>query len=203
MEKFVGTQVHQHLDVVLEALEEHWSQYIPMLDPEVRNFEGSDDAHSEFLGIVQIWGPFEDPVHVPELKRDIQKCIKSTRRKKQRKRAGPTKYLATRHKVPLEIIYMIVEYLEIADAWKMHIAFGEQLPLEYWKKQIPDIFFEVDGILPDRIDWPYLAVMLDSKYNWTTPIEEDVCDWLRYRKYIIDVLRPVKRRVFERQRSNY
>lgn len=108
--------------------------------------------------------------------------------------------LFVKHSVPPEIIYLISEYLEVTDARNMVIAFGEQLPVHYWRKRISDLFIEVEDADSDKIDWPYLAVMLNKKYileHKGNEQEEPLSRRLWNRKRIIDMLRPIKQRVLQ------
>jgi hypothetical protein len=79
----------------------------------------------------------------------------------------------------------------------MSIAFGESLPGSYWRKRISNIFIEVENVDPDRIDWSYLAVMLNTtmtedmfELKAINDPQIDLSVRLWNRRRIINMLRP-------------
>lgn len=109
----------------------------------------------------------------------------------------------TEYGIPLEIIFLIAEHLEVTDARNIGIAFGEQLSVHYWRKRILDIYVEVDDVDADRVDWGYLAVRLESrdmriilKPSASGPLEK-LSERLWNKERIINMLRPVKQRVLQ------
>ncbi|PWY86665.1 hypothetical protein BO70DRAFT_427703 [Aspergillus heteromorphus CBS 117.55] len=52
--------------------------------------------------------------------------------------------------VPIEIIYEICDFLELADIHHLLLAFEERLPVTYWEKYVPfHLIFETEGLEMD------------------------------------------------------
>lgn len=206
MEKHIGAQAIERLDLVVPALGEQWDQLMDCLQLPHGYFPNAYIAFLEFQDWK--WRTLEDcdPLHIPEIKRIFQKSASSRTRQRKKSIANvPAKRLLAKHGIPAEIIYLIAEFLEVADARNMLIALGEHLPVHYWRKRIRDIFIEVEDADPGRIDWPYLAVMLDVKDDIFGPKslnhpENDLSNRLWNRRRIIDMLRPIKQRVLQEMR---
>lgn len=206
MEKHIGSQAMARLDIVVSALHEQWDRILDCLQRQPRDFPW---AYRDFLDY-QDWQyrGFHacDPLHIPAINKIFQTSVSSRTRQKKKDVA---KIPVRRSRgVPTELIYHIAEYLEVIDARSMSIAFGESLPGSYWRKRISDIFTEVENIDPDRIDWSYLAVMLNTtmtedmfELKAINDPQIDLSVRLWNRRRIINMLHPVKQRVLQEMRS--
>lgn len=218
MEKQLGSELLARLDLVVPALWEQWSRITDLLEPQSWAFEdvyGAFMYHQEWLSppfctfytfyyILRV----PDPLDTPEVKRRLQRRMNTRTKYKKNAPNGPIRRLSAKYGVPLEIIYLIADLLDAADARKMLKAFGEELSPHYWRKRIPDWFIEVEEVDPGSIDWPYLASLLPMQ-----PIDEfascvdPTCgdpirikrlrDGLWNKKRIMDMLRPVKQSLLE------
>jgi hypothetical protein len=203
MEKYLGSQAIARLDLVVSTLQEQWGLLIDHLEHQPADADSLDlfGAFARYQG----WtypGPAEcDPLHIPEISNIFRQSVSSrTRQKKKDLANGTVRRLFTKRGVPPEIIFLIAEHLEVTDARNMEIAFGEQLPVNYWRKRILDIYVEADDVDADRVDWGYLAMRLDMKIDFKPmafgPFEK-LSERLWNRKRIMDMLRPVKQRVLQ------
>lgn len=204
MEKYFGNQAIARLDLVVSALHEQWGLLIDRLEHQPADADSPNlfTAFARYQGWPHYPRPAMcDPLHIPEIGNIFRQSVSSrTRQKKKDLANGTVRRLFTKYGVPPEIIFLIAEHLEVTDARNMHIAFGEQLPVNYWRKRILDIYVEADDVDADRVDWGYLAVRLNRKIILkpkTFGPSGKLPERLWNRKRIMDMLRPVKQRVLQ------
>ena len=93
--------------------------------------------------------------------------------------------MSTKYGVPLEILCLIGEYLDTTELRNMTIVLNEQFPVSFWRGQISDIFFEIDNISADRMNWSFLTVLARSDF-----VQES--DGVLNRRRLLDMIRPRK-----------
>lgn len=201
-EKHLGSQAIGRLDLVVLALREQWNRLIGCLQRQRGDFPDLFCALVHYQNWQRRWLQNCDPLHIPEIQKAFRSSVGSRTRQRKTETPNVVRCLFAKHGVPPEIIYLIAGYLEVTDARNMLVAFGEQLPVHYWRKRISDIFVEVDDADPGRIDWPYLAARL-NRIDSFDPLEHERYDLTQLpervwnRKRIINMLRPVKQQVLQ------
>lgn len=199
IQKGLGKEGEVRLDVVIKTLRCRWKELFPYLLrylPEVKNGDSDgligknieDDykrliLRSDCAGVYP-W-PESDPIHIYELRTIIRKAYESRRSQRMIRNPRPVSLLSTKYGVPLEILCLIGGYLDTNELRNMTIALNEQFPVSFWRGQIPDIFFEIDNIRADRINWSFLAVLARSDF-----VQES--DGVLNRRRLLDMIRPRK-----------
>ncbi|OJJ46168.1 hypothetical protein ASPZODRAFT_26052 [Penicilliopsis zonata CBS 506.65] len=112
-------------------------------------------------GIYHYHHPIPDPLYVPA----VGKVLLYVTRPRVLSAPSVTAYLSTWSAIPLEIRYLIVQWLRVRDVLNMLLAFGETLSYSYWLRRLPTelLFGEIQDLAttaPDTVDWPYLAVLI-------------------------------------------
>ena len=78
-------------------------------------------------------------------------------------------------------MYLISDHLKAGELRNMVIALNEQFPVSFWRRKIPDMFFENRNIR--AVNWPLLAVLARSKYIRKLP-------GVLNRQRLLDMIRP-------------
>lgn len=179
----IGTTIHDHLDRVVAALHNQWERIIAHLQLKPDYYPYSFDRQ---FRCEQKWGvtrinsgrDLNDPLYMSLLVKQSQ--YNTTRR---------AYYLTRKFGLPLEIKFIIIEYLldNFQDISNTLIAFEELLPPHYWMKHIPDnVLPEIVHIDLTTMNWPYFIFMLKQKDP------KDVSDAIWNRNRIMGMLDSVR-----------
>lgn len=123
----VGTQAASRLDLVVAALERQWWEDII---PRICHGETQFAAFYTFSRSQEInrSDKQHDPIRIPEVDTLLDDCTRlSASRESQSSslKSGRTFKVA----IPLEIHYLVAEYLNLADTYNMLLAFGVRFPV--------------------------------------------------------------------------
>ncbi|OJJ43561.1 hypothetical protein ASPZODRAFT_145916 [Penicilliopsis zonata CBS 506.65] len=170
LERQLGSERMQHLDLVIAALKEYWKT------------GRRPNLYSTAMC------PCYDPVHIPVVDKMMRTSVKTT---------GSSigfAYLSTQFGLPLEIKYMVIEYLDVVSVRNMLWAFNEVLPASYWLAMMPtDLLFEIrdkEDAAPGTVNWASIAVLVIHRKvleKWQVSLQ------LKNRQRIFHILQEVER----------
>lgn len=151
----------------------------------------SEDTTSDYKRLLPGGGragvypwPKSDPVHIYELRTVIKRVYDSRGKWKTiRRSCRRLNLLSNKHRLPLEIVYLISEYLDISEIRDMVLALNEQFPVSFWRRPISNLLFEVENIGANSINWPLLALLVRRDFVLTS---EGVLN----RRRLLDMIRP-------------
>lgn len=193
----------KRLDVLIRILRRRWEELVPYLvgdlsiskvgsqkDGESNSGNGEDVA-SDYNRLLLKRGshgmynwPVSDPVHIYELRTTLKRAYESRREWKTiRRSCRRLNLLSNKHRLPLEIMYLITEYLDISEIRDMVLDLNEQFPVSFWRRPISNLLFEVENIGANSINWPLLAFLVRRDFVLTS---EGVLN----RRRLLDMIRP-------------
>lgn len=195
IEKRLGGKGTVRLDLLIKTLQRRWDEVVPFFlrdDVEFEQkkyddlrYEGANDDYKRLIRESSKAGdypwPRADPVHIYELPMILRKSYESYRKLRMIRPRRQVNLLSTKYSLPLEILYLITDHLHTNELRHMAIAFNEQFPVSFWRRQIPDMFFEVNRI--ERINWSLFAVLVRTDHIQKSP------GVLNPRR-LLDVIRP-------------
>lgn len=181
IEHKIGPLATSRLDLIVAALRKQWDDIISLLaQPPIRlcykfkRYQGFEDIDQA-----------ADPMFINELKPLLQNYANLPANPYQQETAS-LGIINSKYNIPLEITYLIVDHLNLRDTYNMLIAFGEKLPVNFWKRHIPtDILFEFERFDHDSFLWSNIAVEIESR-----GILETHGIWNR--KRVLGMLNPIK-----------
>ncbi|KAI9373929.1 hypothetical protein BJX61DRAFT_500927 [Aspergillus egyptiacus] len=131
------------------------------------------DLHREHQPLISLEDPFvrlrDDTDQDPFYSNRVQSIIRQAGRRTR------TQYqdLQYRHKMvylsrlPPEILLLIANLLPSTDAAAVQKAVGSYLGDTYWRSRIPDMFYEVQDLSTESLNWEYLCLGLERlKSSW-------------------------------------
>lgn len=146
IERIIGQSAEDELELFLPILFQRWEKKpLP--------FEVSTIGNPHWLGIAWRDKPEEldavwDPIAVPEIRTIIRRCTRRvSERIKMRNlpRSSRNLLLGALDRLPLDVVFQILDYLPATDIESFLAATGWHMPDAYWRARFPrKLIFEVE-----------------------------------------------------------
>ncbi|KAK2757602.1 hypothetical protein FQN54_004571 [Arachnomyces sp. PD_36] len=178
-----GSLATSRLDLIVTALQRQWDDVISQLpgpsEYHLAKHQGLDDSEK-----------LRDPMFIRGVETLLQDC-KDLSESQNLQATASRSILSSKYNVPLEIVYLIADYLSFRDTCNMLLAFGGELPASYWKRYVPtEILFEFKTLDHDSPLWPYIAAIIETRGILKS-------DEIWNRKRILGMLKPIKQYINE------
>jgi hypothetical protein len=203
IQQIIGPYVNDQLGLFIQVLHERWTEILFQLPDCICTINGQwlpfmdEDKPLEHDELdVKVFA-LRDPMHIPAIHDLMQKSIKhrtGERMKRKTRRWSShsfiTKYVksfSSSSGLPLDIKYIILDYLNHTDTRNVLMALKWRIPDQYWRGRVPkDIIWEIKELAasPTDVAWQDLCLeaelLLESLHG------------LLNRQRIIQVLRGTK-----------
>lgn len=123
-------------------------------------------------------GHVPDPVRTKRVSDAISSALKQGRRrkttkkkKKGKRQPAPQKARVGSCNLPLELLYMIFDYLPSQTVAFIEKELGVSMGNMYWRSRIStEFFYEIVGVDDERIDWKQLCLKLERQLATSTAL---------------------------------
>jgi hypothetical protein len=159
IERIIGPCAETHLELFTRALQKTWGERIVL--PHFVEQAVWSLQYMYSPTVVEVPIAVQDPIDVPDIKDLLHRDALVQRTNKLRSwNCRPTKSGNPMCDLPLEITYMILDYLHSPDASRLISTMNWHIPDAYWRSRFPrDIIFEIERLSPTAdLNWRLLCL---------------------------------------------
>ncbi|KAK2756557.1 hypothetical protein FQN54_005450 [Arachnomyces sp. PD_36] len=194
MERVIGPDAENNLDILLKVLTQRWDTEPPNFVI-TRHRPGADAKKYPPEEIYTTW----DPTDVPEVQAVIRQYTRQNSSEETKLGNSNFRNLGVLD-LPLDIIFQIFDYISAADTESILTATQWKLPNSYWRSRFPrKLIFEIDEFISPEtedpgVDWAFLCLGIEKL------LENERVYGLQSRQRIFRILQSVKELFEDRKR---